>query len=735
MDYKSLDSLYNLLPAVYRIRDGERNYRLRSFLRLVASQVKILKEDIDRLWANFFIETCDDWVVSYIGDLVGNKPLHDIGRSNRADVAKTIYFRRRKGTLPMLEELARDVTGWGCHAVDFFQLLDWTQNLNHLRPYTKCCPDLRNLSTLDLVNSPFDSVNHNVDIRKISNTEGWYSIRNIGFFLWRLRSYPLDNVQPRAAKGADKKGCYYFSPLGNPSPLFHHPEREGDEAGLAGEIHVPCPIRPLAFYLDLERYRKDLVAGRTPQSNYYGDGLSLFIKKDNKSLPPESIVCMDLRDWKRPPDQLKYKDSEGNEKPIKIEAGVDVHLGRLIFPFTEEPETSIEVYYNYGFSADADIGGGPYDRLTKMRDSQIYDLIKVKKDSAFSTLQRALKEWNERGRPPCLIQIQDNGIYGGNLDIELPEKGWLVIEAANRKRPCVRLVGKSTITGTQNGGTIVFNGLLIEGGFELKGIQVSEEDNEYNLKCNLNITIAHCTLVPGRTLDEKGNPANLKRASLEAIEEGATDFSGLEVFITNSIVGPLRLPAMCKHLTIEDSIVDAPEVTGNPGIAIAAKDTTSKPGPPITLKRTTIFGQVCVKELALASEVIFTESVIAERIQTGCVRFSYVPIGSKAPRLYRCQPNMSIIKKSKELGRQLLESEINFIKSRLKPCFKSVHYGHPAYGQLSHPCSDEIRNGSEDSSEMGVFCKLRHPQRIANLLIRLEEYLPFGLKTGFIYVT
>jgi hypothetical protein len=69
----------------------------------------------------------------YIGDLVGNRPLHEVIQRRRADVAKTLYYRRRKGKLAVIEELARDVTGWGAHAVEFFQNLGWTQNLNHLR--------------------------------------------------------------------------------------------------------------------------------------------------------------------------------------------------------------------------------------------------------------------------------------------------------------------------------------------------------------------------------------------------------------------------------------------------------------------------------------------------------------------------------------------------------------------------------------------------------------------------
>ena len=43
----------------------------------------------------------------------------------------------------VLEQLARDVTGWGAHAVEFFQVLGDTQYLNHLRLRNLYAPDLR----------------------------------------------------------------------------------------------------------------------------------------------------------------------------------------------------------------------------------------------------------------------------------------------------------------------------------------------------------------------------------------------------------------------------------------------------------------------------------------------------------------------------------------------------------------------------------------------------------------
>jgi hypothetical protein len=213
--------LNELLPAVYRLRDAEQGYPLRSLLALVAEQAGLIKANTDELWDDLFIETCAEWIIPYIGDLVGNNPFYEVAGRRRPDVAKTIYYRRRKGTLSMLEELAGDVTGWGAHAVAFFELLGWFQNLEHLR-FQSGWANVRSLAVMDRVNGAFDSISHSVDVRKIAQTEGWHNIHNIGFFLWRLENYPLSKVVARQAVLPNTHG-YHFSPLGNPAPLFNDP--------------------------------------------------------------------------------------------------------------------------------------------------------------------------------------------------------------------------------------------------------------------------------------------------------------------------------------------------------------------------------------------------------------------------------------------------------------------------------------------------------------------------------
>jgi hypothetical protein len=75
------------------------------------------------------------------------------------------------------------------------------------------------------------------------------------------------------------------------------------------------------------------------------------------------------------------------------------------------------------------------------------------------------------------------------------------------------------------------------------------------------------------------------------------------------------------------------------------------------------------------------------------------------------------------------------ILARIQPRFTSLEYAQPGYGQLSQICPPEIRQGTEDGSEMGAFSHLKQSQREANLQSVLNEYLRLGLKAGIFYMT
>lgn len=742
--------LYNLMPAIYRERDEEQGFPLRDLLGLVAEQSDILYSDILRLWDNFFIETCDRWAIPYIGDLVSNNLLNDARNlkdpdtardlfldlagpdlrppnaiRTRADVAKTIYYRRRKGTLPMLEELARDVTGWAAHAVEFFELLIWSQNLNHVRLFSTGCPDLRNPEAVDRLNGPFDFMSHTADVRYPAQNEGWYNIRNIGFFLWRLQAYPMENV---VARQGVLPWQYYFSPLGNPAPLFSRLRPEGDPAGLATELHVPGPIRPAAFFKDIVPL--ETMAPPLPDfTEFYG----LFEPFPGSPMVPNSnaslVVIRDGVPVPVPPGQVRCRNLETWAQPTGNIVGIDVHRGRMAFG-TTFPAQGVDVFYHYGFSAD--LGGGPYQRNKWLVDAGVSAVrLNVRENGVapdFPTLNAAIAAWVMGGRPNTVITILDNRNYTLASPLSLADKAFLVIQADDRKRPHITAQGgELQVTGNHPGSELTLSGLLFEGAIHLTGE-------------TQRLRVLHTTLVPGRSLREDGTPATLlPSVTVEALDGAGTVINAaFQLQIAFSITGPLRVPNHADSMAILDSIIDG---LGNG--AVADTGSNNQPGPAASLERVTILGRSFFRKITLATEVIFTDTVIATQQQTGCVRFSFVPfpLESLTPQRYRCQPDLEIqteIEKAEKIGPLTAAQRTAItalVRARIVPSFTSIHYGHPGYAQLRLGCPVEIRRGADDGSEMGVFCHLKQPERETNLRIRLEEYLPFGLDAGIIYVT
>ncbi len=705
----SSDRLYNLLPVLYRFRDADHGQALRALLSIIDDELTGVEADISGLYDNWFIETSDEWVVPYIGDLLGVRGLNSIEStafSQRAYVANTLFYRRRKGTAYVLGILAGDVTGWGAHVVEFFELLQTTQYMNHLR-LCIAMPDLRQVNTLNLLDTPFDSLPHTADVRHINNRRGKHNIPNIGIFLWRLQAYPLQNVIARQAGSPHAYG-YHFSPLGNPAPLFNAPQG----TGFPEEQMVAAPIRPYDFFQDLQSYQETYATALTPpeDSRYYGPNRDFLIIKDGTRVPPMQVMCKDLSAWARPPAG---------------KVAVDVRLGRVTFAPGEEPAQGLVVCFNYGFSAD--IGGGPYDRRERIATIQApIQEFAIGAGQAYPTLADALTAWHLTLKPPAVFRIYDSATYDASLTIDLPAKGMLVIDCKNGERPKLTNAGPLQVTSAASTSdetpSLTLSGLLIEGSLATDG--------------RLSLTITDCTLVPGQSLDEDGYPANPGGASLVMT---GTDVSDNLITISRSIVGPLELPEECRALTISDSLLDAPLAKGESApsrFALAADAAGSGAGPVTTLERVTVFGQVRVRELNLASEVIFVDPVTADRRQAGCVRFSYFPDGSSVPRHYHCQPDLAIADRKKQLDPLPLSTlEQDQIKMRVRPQFTSLRYGDPAFAQLSSPCAEEIKTGAENGSEMGAFCLLQQPQRLKNLQVALEEYLRFGLEAGIFFVT
>ena len=703
--------LYELLPAIYRIRDAEQGEPLKALISVIAGQLAVIEEDLAQLYDDQFIETCAPWVAPYIGDLIGYRLLHGVVpkiSSPRAEVANTIGYRRRKGTVTTLEQLARDVTGWHAAVVEFFQQLATTQYMNHVRTGNRS-PEMRRWEPLEHLNTAFDSLVRTADVRRIALDRGRYNIPNVGVFLWRLDSYRLTDVKAKPLKPEEAKR-FFFSPLGNNMPLFTRPESIDEFSVVAKRINVP-----------------DRISRRTMREyfgEYYGDGKSLLVTINDTPVSTEQVVVCNLSD-------MPEGDAWAHEPPADKVVGIDPELGRMAFRDAQAQPP--HVTFHHGFSAD--MGGGEYDRSATIPEEFTKEGVWQMGISGeltpivgelTATLADAVKAWKIRQPKVGVISIMDSGSYDleGVGAIEIPAGRRLLIVAAkwpeitrpdgSKERVAGRfnaadcrpdISGNLSVQGAGNaGGRLYLNGVLLEGFVDVSAGRLEQ------------LSMQHCTLVPGRSLSSDGSPTSPGDPSL------VVSTAETRVEIGHSITGGLRV-AENVELHITNSIVDA---TSSSGVAFSALDGRAAGGT-LRIENTTVIGKVHTALMELATNTIFfsrlaerddwAARVWCERRQSGCIRFSFVPLGSITPRRYQCQPPN------------------NDEAAGVTPHFTSLSYGEPGYAQLSQRCRPEIFSGADDESEMGAFHDLYQPQRIANVRLRLDEYLRFGLEAGIIYAT
>jgi len=532
---------------------------------LIQEEADRLRLDIDGLYDDWFIETCAEWVVPYIGDLLGVRNLHSIRSagifSQRAYVANTLRLRRQKGTAPVLEQLARDVTGWPARAVEFFERLLTSQHINHIRPHSPATPDLSRANELEMVGGPFETLLHSAEVRRIASGKGRYNIPNIGIYLWLLQSYFLTRVTPYPATDPPDSR-YFLSPLGNDFPLFNRPVTEIQISHLAGEVNVPGRLRRRALFDALEGYRKDLINGKNPSvPDYFGDQpvIKVYFDDQDEAIPPEEILICDLSGWDAPgwqaPDSVSFVRSDGTAFDTRI--SIDPELGRLAVLNGIALPTTLHVSYAFGFGAD--IGGGPYSRediLTTSTSLEIWTRTVNQFDSTadFVTISAALADWTSSNATEGILSISDSGTYSETLSLTPADGEILTIQATDGARPTLRVLGESgdsfaeiTVNGgTGDGAGLTLNGLLIGGGLRI-------EANSLNW-----LTLKHCTFVPGRGLTSKGTPRRPDLASIVVLPNN----DALEVECTACILGPIRMPDEAAGLKISDCIVQSTMTTG-----------------------------------------------------------------------------------------------------------------------------------------------------------------------------
>ncbi|MEN4920925.1 phage tail protein [Achromobacter spanius] len=692
------DALLALLPAFYQERDAAAGGPLRALLDVLARQGALVDADVDRLYDNWFIETCDEWVVPYLGDLLGVRALYPVGGgfSPRALVANTLRLRRRKGTALVLEELAANATGWPSRVSECFERVATTQHVNHPRPHALRTPDLRRARAMERTGGPFGAELHTADVRALP--AGRYNLPNVALFLWRLQSYTVQRGDAAPATTLD--GFYTVDPLGRDQPLFNRPRTETDIDHLADPINVPEPLSWRDLHAELEARRQALTDGDAPPQGWFADdgpGPVLQVWVDGQPVPAEHLVICDLAPipgvapeaWRRPDAALLVKSGKPGRPDRSFPAaggllvGLDPRRGRIALP-AGAVAASVQVRYAYGFPGD--IGAGPYDRSAGADDEpaatppDAFDVLLRVPSVATPTLAAALAAVlpGQRAR----IIVDHDGSEAIAPDLDLPDTH-LAIEAAPRRRPV--FLGDWRLRG--NASTrVLLDGLLLDGRLRLEGALRAA-------------ALRHCTLVPAR---------------------GGVRHTGaapeLELTLRRCICGPVRSAGPLASVDIDGCLIDAQ------GVAPAAVDVDDSA---LRVVGSTLFGRVAAGRLD-ASNTLFGAPLAINRRQEGCVRYCHVPLPSVTPRRYRCQPDLA----TQDLGAAAAKRAA----ARVAPSFTSTEFGAPAYGQLARGCAPEIREGADNGAEIGAWNFLLQAQREANLALALDEYLRFGLEAGMIPV-
>lgn len=497
--------LFDRLPEIYRIRDAEQSPpdQLKAYLGAIETVFSALHDDVGQRYEDLFIDTCADWVVPYIADLLGTSHLKGESRTLRADVADTIALRRRKGTLGAIERLAFNLTGWACRAVELRENLSWAQHLNHQRPDAGGRPPyadarlvalghrttprggtvpIRDPAALALLGTPFDPFAYTADVKPSlvngsADLARHINLPDLAVFLWRLAAYRLRVAQP-LAKGATDLGAATpaglarfavrldLHPLDLPvilfntsRPGFQVPNAAGDVISPLTEADaVPGPLLDARLTSGSEAGHPEAYVrvdffddASTPPAGFdLGDvGLNLF-------LPQSAQPVFSTTVWRFRGDNLCAWES-GLRRPLADgEIVIDGRIGRVLVGVGNQAQrdalvdaagTTARIYASFIYGAPGPVGAHPISRAAVAALSG----VTVRHASAMpggASLQSQLAGL-ETAAQPVLVQIDDSLVHVLDLSaipgtvvdggLALQLAQSLTIRAADGHRPVIVL--------------------------------------------------------------------------------------------------------------------------------------------------------------------------------------------------------------------------------------------------------------------------------------------------------
>ena len=759
-DYRQYftEKLWEWLPAIYReLDDTEGAGALRAFVRSIGTQAAFLKRNQDRVWDDGFVELASDWAVPYIADLVATRLVSALDvRARRVDVAKTIYYRRRKGTLPVLEQLISDMTGWDGKVVEEFRRLarahyglDGVPRLGRLTHTPEGgFADLRSVRGARLTGDAFDEFHYTPDARRPQGLTGRRGIPKLSFHEFRMHPVRMRGVIPlRVHDFAGSRDGFTFDPSGRDVALFStdrsHPSgaRRADATGdwsswhTAEEWQLPRTIACRLLGEAIFEIGDPQIGWILSTPLIAAQPLRDAAAADLRKIAGERFVGRDaLRRLLAAMPSAASLTLPGVEAELFLRALVTDCGSAALLPSGPEivPWQSPTLAEDSSFGEPALAirfdGGLPVTRSeTRAAHLDAWTPPVIAGIRAFVEPERGRLVFDHNPNGVLAVRVDYHvgmfapvgaGAFAREVDDAPATVVWVnggsgagtpangiaeVQDSENYVTPPDQLAVVSTAVRALeaerpyvvlDGADWRFGAAAANAHVRLNGLWIgARQVRAVRLEGNFErVRLRYMTLDPGG-LDAIGGV-------IPPVSLVVTGFVE-KLVIDRSILSSIRLTGagVVERLVIRDSIVHARDA-GTVAIDL--------PTASLRMARTTVIAPAIDALAVRAERVNITDSLIAgvadiTNTQAGCFRFSARGPGSSVPHPY--------------------ESQVVDDMSRL---FASLRFGDYRYGLLGPVAPAAIVRGAENTSEMGAFSGALAPIRQDSLRTKVDEYMPFG---------
>lgn len=681
-------SILDWVPASVRQQPGvtsDPESLLDLLLRAVEEQAALLARDIDQVYDDFFVESCAEWAVPYIGSLLGLP-----SDATRLEVANTIALRRRKGTPAALEDFAEVVSGWVARAVEGWQITASVHRLGHPRGPRPTVFDFRDLSKRR-VGGAFDRS------QRVASHEQRVAPNGVRVTVWPWTVHTHHDTEAAPAATPSR---YMLHPLGAESPMYLRPRplavsRTPGEGRTTDESDAPTQVT----YRVLQALARegDITVG----GNWTIAQTHALADTDPSSTPALlRLSAIDTATGARalvPWTALRFgslpSGSAAPHPPLAAEVVVDIARGSV--ELGQGWAAPVRATWHRAVTGEA--GALPGQGAT---DSRARVVVSVNPDAppgptVRPTITQAISqaELLSSGLDPA-----DSRPGIPDVEIRLATSSRLTAPNApvltfTPTLPRWRIVAPALMTPTVAGSlTVDLAGACVS----LEGFQLTRDLRIGPSVQGVELTNITMDPVAGSTL---------------AIDPSAW---GLELAIDRCMLGPVRAELAARPIRITNSIVDgAGEALRTCGPAVvpprqAAVAAAVAFAPMVESGGVTFNGFADLDSIE-ATDCIFVDGLQVAQTQMGCVRFSYIAASapSDLPVKYLCVDAPA-------------------------PSFQSNGFESAEYLALRLDGQPALLTASSSGGEIGAYAHVGSASRYARIRRRAGEFVPLGVRSGVI---